>query len=116
MIRRKNDITEEKIEGPFNGGGIAVRKQLIQNNTDLCDKGRLFNHMILEPGAAIGYHEHNGDSELYYILTGKGVYNDNGTDEQVEAGDLTIVKSGEGHSLKNTGSEPMTLIALVVYA
>ena len=116
MIYKECDRHSETVAGPFGGGGQLTRRQLIKTDADLCDKGRLFGHMTLAPDSSIGYHVHNGDSELYYILNGTGVYNDNGTEVPVEAGDLTIVKAGEGHALKNTGETPMDFIALIVYA
>ena len=56
-----------------------------------------------------------GDSETYYILSGKGLYNDNGTEVEIGAGDVTYCAPGEGHGLKCLGDEPVEMIALILY-
>ena len=72
-------------------------------------------HVItLEPGCEIGYHEHHNESETYYIISGQGVYNDNGTNRPVSAGDITFTPDGFGHGLDNTGTENLVLMALVI--
>lgn len=65
-------------------------------------------------GCEIGYHEHHNESETYYIISGQGVYNDNGTNRPVSAGDITFTPDGFGHGLDNTGTENLVLMALVI--
>ncbi len=72
--------------------------------------------MFLLPGSGTDYHVHTGDAELYYILSGKGEYNDNGTIQTIEAGDVTFTPSGTGHGVKCIGNEPLELTALILYA
>ena len=71
--------------------------------------------MTIEPGCSLGYHEHHGESETYYILSGKGDYNDNGTVRPVKAGDITYTPNGCGHGLENTGDENLVFMALIIY-
>lgn len=103
----------------------VVKKQLkdgmgdttILNITDregLNDKGRLFGVFSLEPGSSIGKHTHIDESEIYFILEGKGLVYDNGKDEVVTAGDVVITKSGETHSIENAGDTTLNFIALIV--
>ena len=75
---------------------------------------RLYAHAKLEAGAIVGYHIHRGESEIYYILSGKGIYSDNGTEREVVAGDVTFTPNGEGHSLENIGTDVLEFMALVV--
>ena len=74
------------------------------------------NRGFVYPGSEIGFHIHNGDSETYYILSGRGRYNDNGTIVEVGAGDVTYCAPGEGHGLACIGEEPVEMIALILYA
>lgn len=67
----------------------------------------------LDPGSSVGYHVHEDDEELYHILAGNGLYNDNGTEIEVKRGDAMICRKGEGHSITNTGKEPMIFLAVV---
>ena len=70
--------------------------------------------MTLEPGCSLGYHEHHGESETYYILSGKGIYSDNGELRMVEAGDMTFTPDGKGHALTNAGEENLVFMALII--
>ena len=79
------------------------------------DKGRLYSRITLEPGCSIGYHEHHGESETFYILKGEGQYNDNGVIRSVRAGDVTFTPDASGHSMENTGTENLEFMALILY-
>ncbi len=78
------------------------------------EKLRTFAFAELDPGASVGFHEHHGESESYYIISGEGTYDDNGTKVQVKAGDVTFTPSGEGHGIENTGAEMLQFIALII--
>ena len=61
------------------------------------------------------FHMHYGESETYYILTGEGEYNDNGTSwRHVKAGDITFTPDGRGHGLANTGNTDLVFMALII--
>lgn len=68
----------------------------------------------LEPGKEVGFHIHQGECELYYIISGKGIYNDNGKEVLITPGCSTFTPSGEGHGIKNTGKEQLIFIALIL--
>lgn len=99
----------------FDGEGEAEMHPILSGADEMYGKGRIFNHVFLAPGAEIGWHIHKGDGETYYILSGSGLYSDNGTLVEVGPGDTTFVDEGEGHSLKNTGDIPLEAIALILY-
>ena len=48
------------------------------------------------------------------FLSGKGIYNDNGTQVDIVPGMVPFTPSGQGHSVKNTGDEMLTFIALIL--
>ncbi len=114
FVRRKSEIPVA-VKPMFNGPGVTENHVLIQGPQDLLGKGRLFNHVFLQPGNGFGWHVHSGDGELYYILKGRGEYNDNGTLVEVGPGDLTFTAPGEGHAITCIGDEPLEYIALVLY-
>lgn len=100
----------------FNGKGTVHAKTILPINSNFFHgAGRLFNHVIIPPHASIGLHSHNGDQEIYYILNGSGIYNDNGIEVRVQHGDVTICQSGEQHALKNDGDIDLEMIALVLF-
>ena len=77
-------------------------------------KLRTFALAELEPGKEVEYHIHEGECEQYYIISGEGIYNDNGKEIPVTAGTSTFTPSGEGHGIKNTGAEKLIFIALIL--
>jgi len=115
MIRRsaeKNVVVKEHM---FDGQGHSIMNQILHSPEEMYNKGRVFSHVVLEKGCEVGWHIHHGDGETYYILKGKGEYNDNGTIVEVYPGDVTFVDDGEGHSMINHEDEPLEMIALVLY-
>ena len=115
MIRRSKDKIVEWPEHKFGAPGYITVRSLINKDAELNDKGRVFAHTTVLPGHGIGYHIHNGDTEIYYVYSGKGEYNDNGTITTVEAGDVTFTPSGTGHGVTCIGEEPLELNALIFY-
>ena len=114
MIRRSEDKKIE-VKKLFGGSGEAVMSKILDGAEEMYGKGRVFNHVVLHPGCEVGWHVHQGDGETYYILKGRGLYNDNGTSVEVGPGDVTFVDSGEGHALLNNGDEDLEAIALILF-
>lgn len=114
MVRRKSElVTESKcIRG---GKGEAVMQKLLNGEEEMYGKGRMFNLMTLAPGNSIGYHQHEGDNEIFVILSGTAEYNDNGTPVQVTEGDVCVCNSGEFHGMVNNSEEPLRFVALILY-
>ena len=115
MIRKSNECSVELRE-QMRGGDGTVQITGFAEKAELLDKGRLFGKITLNPGCSIGYHVHEKDSELFYIMTGTAEYNDNGTVSTVHAGDVTVCPAGTGHAIANRTAEPVELVALIVYA
>ncbi len=109
--------TKEELKTVTKLNNIGKEKMLM---TDLADfdasnpKIKLFSLIQLKPGEEVEFHMHIGESETYFILSGKGIYNDNGTKIDAVPGMVTLTTSGQGHSLKNTGDETLAFIALII--
>ncbi len=115
MIRKSDKCAKEYREHMRDGKGTVELTNFIEGPEELCGKGRLFSKITLKSGCSIGYHVHEEDSELFYILKGKAEYNDNGEIKTVEAGDVTICPAGTGHGIENKSDETVELIAVIVY-
>ncbi len=115
MIRKAADCQKEYREA-MRGGNGTVEITSFATPAELNDKGRLFANITLKPGCSIGYHVHEADSELFYLIKGEAVYNDNGTDCTVSAGDVMLCPAGTGHAIANNGTEDVELCAVIVYA
>ena len=114
MIRKKQECAQE-IREQMKGGPGRVLQTSFVNKDELLNKGRLFGNLHLEPDCGIGYHVHENETEIFYIASGEAVYNDNGEEKKVEAGDICICKPGEGHGVK-TIDKACDLIAVIVLA
>lgn len=114
MVRRKDERSTDSKQ-MFGGEGRVRMCRILENVDEMYGKGRIFNHIYLEKGYEVGWHIHQGDGETYYILRGRGEYNDNGSVVELLPGDVAFVDAGQGHSLKNTGDETLEAIALILY-
>ena len=114
MIRHYDELT--KLDMQHKGGKGHILAAELLNGEDFAGKGRVFNHCVLKPGCSVGRHRHVGDFEVYHVLSGTGLYFDNGELKPVTAGDVMICKEGEEHMLENDGTEDLEFIALILYA
>lgn len=112
MYTRSENCPRKDV-GVWDGKGL-VHMKLLTDPEGLYHHGRLFNHIVLDPGCSIGYHTHEHETEFYYILSGEAVFNDNGEEVLLRAGDIGATGYGEGHSLENQTDAPVELIALIV--
>ena len=96
-----------------NGDGTIHLKDLTDRE-GLYRHGRMFAHVIIDPGCSIGDHPHEHETEFYYVIRGEGRFNDNGTEVTVRAGDICATGWGESHGMRNCTQEPLELIALIV--
>ncbi len=113
MIRRANENVSFIKAVPDNKGQ-AGHVQIL-NDGEFCGKGRLFNKITLTPGASVAGHRHEGEFEVYYLLSGSGVYTDNDKEIQVGPGDVMICPDGGYHALVNTGDKDLVFIALILF-
>ena len=66
-------------------------------------KCRMFAKVSILPGHTLAAHEHHGESEAYYILSGKGIYEDDGRKMPALPGGIA-----------SDGEEPVEFIALII--
>ena len=102
-----------RVENMAGGKGHVIIKDLL-GEKELNGKCRMYAEVTVEPGCSLGYHEHHGESETFYILQGFGDFDDNGTVRQVKPGDVTFTPSGSGHALVNTGGSNLLFMALII--
>lgn len=97
------------------GGKGNMKLEKILGEAEMKDKCGLYARVTLHPGDVLGYHVHDDDNECYFILSGEGVYDDNGTKRVVKAGDVTWTPCGKGHGLSNeNGKEDVVFMALII--
>jgi mannose-6-phosphate isomerase-like protein (cupin superfamily) len=95
--------------GPHDGGGETTGYSFFSAVADL---DFVFRKRALHPGAAIGYHEQDGD-EVYYVLSGAGELTMNGVKSVVGTGTAILTRTGSSHGLRQTGADDLVII--IVY-
>ena len=112
MVIQRNEMKIENKEHMRDGEGVAKLTYLLDGSTQ--KNARMFAEITLDPGCSIGYHQHDSETEYYFIISGTGTVNDDGNDVQVKQGDSIITGNGASHSIKNTGSVPLVFHAVIV--
>ena len=113
MIRRKSEMTERETDNCHDGSGkIAIRTVLEQGDSQV---GIRFMHDdVLEPGATIGEHPHEGTEEIYFVVEGHGRMILDGESVPIGPGDISLVERGHSHGIVNSGDAPMRLLVIGV--
>lgn len=115
MIKRAGTITEE-IKPTMLGGKGEIKFIHLLEGAEFQGKGRLFSRILIKPGCSIGYHQHKGDVEAYFVLKGEAAYYDNGEKTILKPGDVAFTDNMQSHSIENEGTEDVELIALILFA
>ena len=88
--------------------------------TDILEKGeyrghaRLIGKILLEPGCSIGTHVHENEEEVFYIMEGTAVYDDDGKEEILNAGDSCVCLGGQKHSIANRSENDRLVVFAVI--
>lgn len=102
-----------KVERVNGGAGFIMKEGLISQE-ELGEHCKMFSKVTVPANCELGHHEHHGEMETYYILSGTGMYEDNGKAIPAEGGDVFFCEDGDGHGIKNTGTEDLTFVALIL--
>lgn len=113
MIKKSLEMKDITLKN-MRGGDGEVLQHLILDESDMAKHSRLFATLTLKEGCSIGEHQHNNETEYYYILSGNGAVAEADGEKSVSAGDVVITGDGESHSLRNTGKEDLVLLAIII--
>lgn len=110
-MTKAGDREVVKVEHVNGGAGYILKEGLITPE-QLGEHCKMFSKVTIPAGCELGHHEHHGETETYYILSGKGVYEDNGKEFPAEAGDVFFCEDGSGHGMK--AIEDVEFVALIL--
>ena len=110
----KSEEMKSEVREAMRGGPGAVALMHIATGEALPKKCRLFTLITLEKGCGIGAHEHAAETEMYYVLQGEGVLNDNGEIKPFRKGECNICGGGASHAITNEKDEPMVIVAAII--
>lgn len=91
-IRKNSDMIFEKINECHGGNGTLLCKSMLEGFDS--KKFPFMHHDLIPKGVSIGYHLHEDDDEIYYMLSGKGILTFEGKKYSMEPGDISMVKIG----------------------
>jgi len=113
MIAKANDLPMEYRER-MRGGEGTVQISHAAPAGALPPGLRLYAQITLPPGAGIGEHVHERETELFYVLQGQGEILENGVWQPLSPGDATSTGGGASHALRNTGDGPFVVMATII--
>ena len=105
---------EFELREGMRGGAGTIRIKHLFKQGELTGKARLFAEITIPAGGSIGYHFHEQEEEIFYILSGRGRVKDDDSVNEINPGDSLLTGGGKGHSIENTGSEPLVLMAVIL--
>ena len=115
MVRREGKNRRER-RPQYRGAPGEVLVEHLLTPEEYFHKGRLFARCTLQPGSGVGYHEHHGEMESFYILSGQAqVTDEKGNCCLVGPGDTLVTSSGEGHSILAVGEVPLVYLAVILF-
>ena len=112
MWIKQSDMPVEVREAMRGGTGSVQLQDVLPQGKPV--HMRLMSIITLNPGDSIGYHTHDNETEIFYIASGQGNVDDNGTKVTVSAGDSISTGGGAGHSVACAGNAPLVMVAVIV--
>ena len=114
MIHKASECKSE-IREAMRGGDKSVKiTHFFDETNELQSPTRLCAQLELEPGASIGFHTHDNEEEMFVVLSGRALVDDNGTEVEVAAGDTILTGNGAGHAVKSLGPDTLKMLAVIV--
>ncbi|MBK5244918.1 MAG: cupin domain-containing protein [Eubacteriaceae bacterium] len=115
MITKKNALVTEIKENMRGENGAPAITHIVGGEI-LGNKGRMYSKIVMQPGDSIGYHQHVGEQEIFYFLSGEGMVKDNEETIKTYPGDVMVTPDQSYHSIENTGIEELVFMALILNA
>ena len=112
MVHRQNDYRTD-VRSEMRGGKGEIKIEHLWEK-ELNSPTRMFSRITVEPGCSIGFHNHDNEEEIFYIVSGQATADDNGSIVTLNPGETILTGNGSGHSIENRGNEPLIMIAVIV--
>lgn len=113
MIRNSEAMLVEERKN-MRGGEGSVQMRHLFSAEELGRNARLSAEITLPPGASIGTHIHEGERELFYIMSGEATLIENGEARTIRPGDASLTGPNGEHSIINQGDDPVYLLAVII--
>ncbi len=112
MIRRLSDLVPQAGEN-LRGGRGRGHSQVFFQRGEFSTPLTAFNVLTLDPGASVGRHQHVGSEEVYWVLEGTGLAEDDDRGVELKVGDALLTGDGHWHSIQNPGPGPLRILTVL---
>ena len=106
MVIDFDNIIEEHCIGFKGGHGELISRNFID------DKCKIMMSK-LRPGASSGLHQHSGNCEIVYIISGVATFHYDGHVETAVAGQVHYCPDGHEHYMENNTDNDLCYLAIV---
>lgn len=113
MIKRKDDIQIRAVKGAQGGKGEIYFHDWLTKD-EAYGLGRVFSKLVIPPGSSIGVHQHLGEFEAFYVLSGQATVTDGNEMAVLNTGDMNLCREGDFHGVENCTDEELVLLALIM--
>ncbi len=86
-----------------------ILKKVLFSESELPASVRL-SHAVFKPGQKASGHRHDDLCEIFYVISGSGLFCINGQEHRVSAGSSLRIDPHEMHEVINDGSDDMALV------
>ena len=105
QVIREQDIARQQ-PGPHGGAGPTTAYSFF---ADVNDLPFVMRKRVLHKGAGIGLHRQHKD-EIYYIVSGRGLYVLDGQQYEVGPGHALLTRAGSTHALQQAGEDDLVVM------
>jgi mannose-6-phosphate isomerase-like protein (cupin superfamily) len=113
VIRKESELKEILVPNMRGGQGVGRQSQFFQPQ-DFSTPLAAFNVVTLDPGVSVGFHKHEGSEEVYWVLQGRGLAQDDDREVEMNPGDALLTQDQHAHSIANPGPGPLRLLTVLV--
>ena len=113
MIHKYSEM-ETALSTGVRGGEGNVHFRHLFRAAEIKDRAAMLSVVTLEPGCSVGTHPHETNGELYYILEGKAMVEEDGVETELSAGDAEFCADGHSHAIRNHTDTVMRFMAVIV--
>jgi len=86
-----------------------IMKRVLLHESELPGSVRL-SHAVFKPGQKAAVHSHDDLHEVFYVISGNGLFCVDGCEQTVSAGSCICIDPNEEHEVINNGLEDMNLL------
>jgi quercetin dioxygenase-like cupin family protein len=97
------------------GGQGSILFRRIFEESDFNCAIDFVDYTIIPPGSTIGRHEHHGNEEIYFVVSGSPLMRVKDETSRLCSGSFSVVRSGEWHELVNDTASKVEILVVQVH-